>query len=191
MRTLRSVVKSILYLLTQDYRMSGYIYCFSNPTYPDYLYVGASSKKPNERADELYTEGLLTPFKVEFAKQLTTLDGKLVTVHKLLAKMGERVNPNRDFFKIPKDSVETVFDLIDGAIWTSPVDKEISEAAWLNLVDKVKVIVKQENPKANEFQLNQLKMKIAGSLKARFGEDVDPTLEMVRDAMAPTTTVPI
>ena len=171
--------------------MSGYIYCFSNPTYPDYLYVGASTKKPNDRADELYTEGLLTPFKIEFAKQLTTLDGKLITVHKLLSKMGERVNPNRDFFKIPKDSVETVFDLIDGIAWTAPVEKEISEAAWLNLVDKVKVLVKQENPKANEFQLNQLKMKIAGSLKVRFGEDVEPTLEMVREVMLPPQTVPV
>ena len=167
--------------------MSGYIYCFSNPLYPDYLFVGASSKKPNERADELYTEGVLTPFKVEFAKQVTSLDGKLVTLHKLICKMGERVNPTRDFFKVQRETVESLFDLIDGTQWVPGVDKEISETAWLALVDKVKVLVKQENPKANEFQLNQLKMKIAGSLKARFGESVEPTLDMIREVSASNT----
>jgi len=170
--------------------MSGYIYCFSNVIYPDYLYIGASSKKPNERADELYTEGLLTPFKIEFAKQVSSLDGKLITIHKLLTKMGERVNPTRDFFLIPRENVENLFDLIDGIPWV-PITKDISESSWLTLMYKVKVLVKQDNPKANEFQLNQLKMKIAGSLKGRFGEGVEPTLEMVRECMEPVTTVPV
>jgi hypothetical protein len=34
-------------------------------------------------------------------------------------------------------------------------------------------------------------MKIAGSLKARFGGDVEPTLEMVREAMMPSQIVPV
>lgn len=170
--------------------MSGYVYCFSNSAYPEYLYIGASTKRPDQKAEELFSEGVLMPFKIELAKQVTTLDGKIVSLHKLISKMGERVTPNRDFFKISKDSVETLFELIDGADWTPPVAKEISEGAWLALVDKVKVLVKQENPKANEFQLNQLKMKIAGSLKGRFGEDVEPTLEMVREAMN-TSLLPI
>jgi hypothetical protein len=170
--------------------MTGYIYCFSNPIYPDYLYVGASTKKPNERADELYTEGLLTPFKIELAKQVSSLDGKLVILHKLLSKMGERVNPNRDYFSIDKGSIENLFDLIDGTPWVATTPTEISEASWLSLVEKVKVLVKQDNPKANEFQLNQLKMKVAGSLKGRFGEGVEPTLEMIREAVngGPTVT---
>jgi hypothetical protein len=171
--------------------MSGYVYCFSNAAYPEYLYIGASTKKPDQRADELYSEGVLAPFKIELAKQVTTLDGKLLTLHKLISKMGERVTPTRDFFKISKDSVETLFELLDGVDWAPQPSKEISEGAWLALVDKVKVLVKQENPKANEFQLNQLKMKIAGSLKGRFGEDVEPTLEMVRELMVNPVTVPI
>jgi hypothetical protein len=43
--------------------------------------------------------------------------------------------------------------------------------------------MKQENPKANEFQLNKLKMKVASSLKSRYGENVEPTVEMVREAL--------
>ena len=168
--------------------MAGYIYCFSNTVYPEYLYIGASTKKPNERADELYTEGLLTPFKIEMAKQVASLDGKLVTMHKLITKMGERVAPNRDFFKIQRETVESLFELIDGTNWVAPVDKEISESAWLALVDKVKVLVKQDTPKVNEFQLNQLKIKIASSLKARYGDGVEPTLEMIRETREPIIT---
>jgi hypothetical protein len=94
--------------------------------------------------------------------------------------MGERVTPKRDFFKTDTETVQSLFDLVDGVQWAPT---EITEGAWLALVDKVKIIVKQENPKANEFQINQLKMKIAGSLKGQYGENVEPTLEMVRIAM--------
>lgn len=170
--------------------MSGYIYCFSHPIYPEYLYVGASTKKPAERVDELFTEALLTPFKIELAKQVPSLSGKLTSVHKLLGKIGDRVHPNRDYFKVDLESVETVFDLVDGTPWV-PVEKEITESAWLALVDKVKVLVKQENPKVNELQLNQLKIKIASGLKVRYGESVEPTLEMIRELRETRDTIPV
>ena len=93
--------------------MSGYIFVLSNPLYQDFVLIGASVKTPTERAAELYTEGLLYPFKVEKAKQVATLEGKLVVLHKLIGKMGERPNPDRDFFKVSTDVVEHLFDLID------------------------------------------------------------------------------
>jgi hypothetical protein len=50
-------------------------------------------------------------------------------------------------------------------------------------MDKVGTILKQENPKANEFQLNKQKIAVAKSLKARFGDGAEPSLEMVRDVL--------
>jgi hypothetical protein len=79
------------------------------------------------------------------------------------------------------ETVQTLFDLVDGEVWTPAVP--ISENAWMNLMDKVGTIMKQENPKANEFQLSKLKMKVASSLKSRYGENVEPTVEMVREAL--------
>jgi hypothetical protein len=64
-------------------------------------------------------------------------------------------------------------------------------------MEKVGMIMKNENPKANEFQLNMLKMKVAAVLKARYGESIEPTLELVREAMdaakreGAVTTVPV
>jgi hypothetical protein len=161
--------------------MAGYIYCFSTQAYPDLLFVAAGTKKPGEKADELFSEGVLYPFKVEIAKQVAVLEGKIVSLHRLLSKLGERVSPNRDFFKVSLETVQTLFDLVDGEVWAPTVP--ISENAWMNLMDKVGTIMKQENPKANEFQLNKLKMKVASSLKSRYGENVEPTVEMVREAL--------
>ena len=160
--------------------MSGYIFVLSNPLYQDFVLIGASAKTPTERAAELYTEGLLYPFKVEKAKQVATLEGKLVTLHKLIGKMGERPNPDRDFFKVSTDVVEHLFDLIDGTAWT-PAGELTQEQIWNNLQEKVGMIMKNEMPKANEFQLSKLKMRVSTILKQQ--SISEPTLENVRAAM--------
>lgn len=157
--------------------MSGYVLCLSNPSFADCYYISMSSKRPNERADELYSEGVLWPFKIELAKQVNKLDGKLVSLHKLLSKMGDRLTPDRDYFRIPIEVVQSLFDLVDGEMWSE------GESASINQADKVLALLKQENPKANEMQLGKMKVKVMASLKGRYGEGVDPTLEMVRESI--------
>jgi hypothetical protein len=157
--------------------MSGYIFVLSNPLYPDYVFISGSTKTPIDRATELFSDGLLFPFKVESAKTVNTLETKLVSLHKLLSKFGERPNPDRDFFKIPADTVEHLFDLVDGENWVQP-DPETSYSV---LLEKVAMIMKNENPKMNEFQLAKLKMRVTQILKQRNVNE--PTLESVREAM--------
>ena len=104
------------------------------------------------------------------------MDGKLVSLHKLICKLGDRLTPDRDFFRIPIDTVQSLFDLVDGEPW---VVNESAQPAQ----DKIMMVLKQENPKANEFQLNKMKMKVAASLKGLYGDGVEPTLEMVRETI--------
>jgi hypothetical protein len=156
---------------------AGYIYVLSNPLYPEYVFIGASKKTPVEKAAELYSEGLLFPFKVETAKSVIGMESKLVSLHKLLNKFGERPNPDRDFFKIPADTVDNLFDLVDGEIWSQPDP----ETTYATLLEKVTMIMKNENPKMNEFQLGKLKMRVTTILKQR--NITEPTLENVREAM--------
>ena len=159
---------------------TGYVYVLSNPLYTEHVLIGASTKTPSERAAELYTDGVLYPFKVVSAKSVANLETKLVSLHKLMGKFGERPNPDKDFFKIHPDIIDNLFDLVDGEKWLTP--SEVSpEASWATVMEKVGTIMKNENPKANEFQLNKLKMKVAGILKAR--GDMEPTVELVREAM--------
>jgi hypothetical protein len=160
---------------------NGYIFVLSNPLYIEHVLVGASKKTPLEKAAELYTEGLLYPFSVVCAKSVANIETKLISLHKLMGKFGERPNPDKDFFKIHPELIDNLFDLVDGEKWVSP--SEISpETSWAVLAEKVGMIMKNENPKANEFQLNKLKMKVVSILKAR-GGDIEPTLELVREAM--------
>ena len=159
---------------------TGYIFVLSNPLYTEHVLVSASSKTPSERAAELYTDGLLYPFSVVSAKSVANIETKLVSLHKLMGKFGERPNPDKDFFKIHPELIDNLFDLVDGEKWVPP--SEVSpETSWANLMEKVGTIMKSENPKANEFQLNKLKMKVASILKTR-GGDIEPTLELVREA---------
>ena len=60
----------------------------------------------------------------------------------------------------------------------------------MNSGDKVMAFLKQDNPKSNEAQLGKMKVKILSSLKARYGDGVDPTLEMVREAVDAATVKP-
>ena len=156
---------------------TGYIFVLSNPLYPDYVFISASNKTPTDRAAELFSDGLLFPFKVEAAKAVTALETKLVSLHKLLSKFGERPNPDRDFFKIPADTVDNLFDLVDGDNWVQPSP----EQSYNVLLEKVAMIMKNENPKMNEFQLGKLKMRVTSILKQR--NVTEPTLENVREAM--------
>lgn len=162
---------------------TSYICCLSNPDYPDYLHISATHLSPIDRAAQLYAEGVLSPFKVEFAKSVTNPDAKLASLHKLLMRLGERPNPARDFFKIHAEALQGLFDLIDGEVWVDPAVTAITEKAWLALMEKVGTILKQDNPKANEFQLNKQKIAVSKSLKARFGDGAEPSLEMVRDVL--------
>jgi hypothetical protein len=170
-----------------DKRMSGYVVCLSNPSFADCYYISVTTKRPNERADELYSEGVLWPFKIEMAKHVAKVDGKLASLHKLVGKMGERLTPDRDYFHISLDVVQSLFDLIDGEFWTEEPAQSISAA------DKVAAFLKQDNPKANELQLGKMKVKVMASLKGRYG-DADPTLEMVRECLEtakPNAVVPV
>lgn len=166
--------------------MSGYVVCLSNPSFADCYYISVTAKKPNERADELYSEGVLWPFKIEMAKQVTKLDGKLASLHKLVGKMGERLTPDRDYFHISLDVVQSLFDLIDGELW-SEADTTVSS---MSAADKVTAFLKQDNPKMNELQLGKMKVKVMAALKARYG-DAEPTVEIVREILGTTNQVSV
>jgi len=100
---------------------TGYIYCLSNESMPAIVKVGmtkTSQRNPDIRAKELSsTSGVPTPFKVEFAKEVSNPKQKETTLHKLLSQYTLQVNPKREFFRVSPEEVMTFFDLIDGEMW--------------------------------------------------------------------------
>ena len=104
---------------------SGYIYCLSNPFYVDMYKIGITKKNPEERAKELFTTGVPTPYKVEFAKKVSTPKQKETTIHTFLESRGQRVYPKREFFRVPLDEVKLLFGLMDGQEWCETVEEAI------------------------------------------------------------------
>jgi len=96
----------------------GYIYCLSNPVYAGILKVGMTERTPEERIKELFTTGVPSPFKIEFAKRVKDPKGKESTLHILLDKYTERVWHRREFFRVSPEEIRKFFDLIDGEMWS-------------------------------------------------------------------------
>jgi hypothetical protein len=85
----------------------GYIYCLSNPSMPGLLKIGMTERTPEKRAEELFTTGVATPFKVEFSRKVENARCTEKEVHKLLDNY--RV-PNREFFEVTVEDAEKVID---------------------------------------------------------------------------------
>jgi len=108
---------------------SGYIYCFSNPSFNGILKIGMTTRYIERRlveANHCGTWGPPTPYKIEFAKKVVNPLEKETILHMLLEKYSERVNANREFFRISIEDVRLFFDLIDGDYWNE-LDRPIEE----------------------------------------------------------------
>ena len=123
--------------------MSGYIYCFTNPSMPGLVKCGETERTPIERLREANVSNtwIPTPFKIEFAKFVTNPKEKEGILHKLLEKYTERVNPKREFFRISVEDLKVFFDLIDGEWWNQNEiisefddETEIIQKDWKELV---------------------------------------------------------
>jgi hypothetical protein len=85
----------------------GYIYCFSNPSMPGLLKIGATTRTPEDRAKELFTTGVAVPFQVEFSRRVSSVFEKEKQIHKILETY--RI-PSREFFGISVDNALKVID---------------------------------------------------------------------------------
>ena len=102
----------------------GYVYCFSNPSFVGIVKIGMTTRYIEERlqeANDCGTWGPPTPYVIEFAKKVNNPREKEKALHRLLEKYSERVNTNREFFKISLIDARLFFDLIDGEYWNKDI----------------------------------------------------------------------
>jgi hypothetical protein len=98
----------------------GYIYCMSNPSMPGIMKVGLTMRTPEERLKEANKSDTFKPptqYIIEFAKYVTSPMLKERILHDLLTRYTERINPQREFFRVSSSEVKRFFDLIDGTWW--------------------------------------------------------------------------
>jgi hypothetical protein len=85
----------------------GYLYCLSNPSIPNLLKIGMTTRTPEERAKELFTTGVATPFNIEFSRKVSNPGQKEKDIHKILENY--RI-PSREFFDISVNEAIRVID---------------------------------------------------------------------------------
>ena len=79
----------------------GCVYIPSNPTYPNLFKIGYTSKNAKDRANEINTTGVPTPFEVEYEAFVKNPKKTERKVHKLLKQ--KRKTNNREFFECSLD----------------------------------------------------------------------------------------
>lgn len=103
----------------------GYIYCMSNPSMPGIMKIGMTMRNPEERLKEANKHDTFKPptlYHLDFAKQVLYPKTKESILHSLLERYTERVNPQREFFRVSSTEVYRFFQLIDGVWWKPSSD---------------------------------------------------------------------
>lgn len=85
----------------------GFVYVMLNPSYPDLVKIGLTKRTSEERARELRTSGVPTPFIVIYDELVSDCVAVEDAIHRRLS--GYRVSEDREFFRIPvKEAIKTL-----------------------------------------------------------------------------------
>ena len=98
--------------------MAGYVYVFSNESMPGILKIGMTEVTPDNRLKEANRSDTWrppTPYKFEFSKYVPNALKSEKFLHEILKEY--RINPNREFFRISLEELNTIIGTINGKKW--------------------------------------------------------------------------
>ncbi len=91
-----------------------YVYVLSNASMPGLLKIGRTSRSPIDRAKELGTTGVPTPFHLEYFLAVENSVDAEAIIHRALEKKGVRPSKSREFFQLSiseaRAIIESVFE---------------------------------------------------------------------------------
>ena len=90
-----------------------WVYCMSNPSMPDIYKIGMTRRTPEERLYEANMSDTFrppTPYEILYSVETTDGIEKEKLLHSILNDY--RVVNNREFFKVEKEKIKELFDLI-------------------------------------------------------------------------------
>ena len=135
----------------------GIVYLLTNPVMPGLVKIGMTAQEDiDKRMKELYTTGVPVPFECQFACKVKKGDCAKIekALHKAFAP--QRINANREFFRIQVEQAKAIFELFHHTDVTEEVSDEIEN----DLTDDDKaasVNVKKSRPSLNFFEMGMQK----------------------------------
>ena len=131
----------------------GIVYLLTNPVMPGLVKIGMTTQEDiDKRMKELYTTGVPVPFECQFACKVKKGDCAKIekALHKAFAP--QRINANREFFRIQVEQAKAILELFHHTDVTEEVSDEIEN----DLTDDDKaasVNVKKSRPSLNFFEM--------------------------------------
>ena len=135
----------------------GIVYLLTNPVMPGLVKIGMTAQEDIEkRMRELYTTGVPVPFECQFACKVKKGDcGKIEkALHAAFAP--QRVNANREFFRIQVEQAKAILELFHHTDVTEEVSDEIEN----DLTDDDEAATKKarlHRPPLNFFEMGMKK----------------------------------
>lgn len=104
----------------------GIVYILSNEAMPGLLKIGLTTRKDlSARLRELYTTGVPVPFRCEYACQVEDCGKVEDALHQAFST--DRVNPNREFFKVSLNRIVPLLELLGSGNIAGEVDKDLNQ----------------------------------------------------------------
>lgn len=104
----------------------GIVYLLTNPVMPGLVKIGMTAQEDIEkRMKELYTTGVPVPFECQFACKVEKCDCAKIEKALHIAFSPQRVNANREFFRIQIDQAKAILELFHHEDITETVSDEI------------------------------------------------------------------
>ena len=109
--------------MTSPGSLEGIVYILSNPSLPGLVKIGQTDNL-QRRLSQLFNTSVPTPFKCVYAKKVQNYKEVERKLHKGLNK--DRINRNREFFRIPEEDVINFLELVPGDDMT-PTDESFED----------------------------------------------------------------
>lgn len=130
----------------------GYLYILTNDSFPNLIKIGVTSKKVEQRAKELFTTGVPTPFNIAYQAFIDEKEKAENVIQDELYK--EREHGRREFFRC---TVEEAIEVFNSYLVTSQNDKYES----IEILNQFKEIyVKHINPKVSSIKITQTEKRV-------------------------------
>ena len=136
----------------------GIVYLLTNPYMPGLVKIGMTKQEDlDKRMKELYTTGVPVPFECQFACKVNNKDCAKIEKALHTAFDPQRVNKNREFFRINVDQAKAILELFHHTDVTEDVSEEIQND--LTDEDKAASIKAQatHRPPLNFFEMGMQK----------------------------------
>ena len=135
----------------------GIVYLLTNPVMPGLVKIGMTTREDiDARMKELYSTGVPVPFECQFACRVKKADCAKIETALHTAFSPQRINANREFFRIQVEQAKAILELFHHENVTEEVTDEIEND--LTDDDKAATIKAQSRrPALNFFEMGMQK----------------------------------